>query len=48
LQFEIPEERDYSIEWSTQTIFYNYCKITGWKFVCSKCYDKVYALVQRP
>jgi hypothetical protein len=18
------------------------CRITGWKFVCSKCYDKVY------
>jgi hypothetical protein len=26
---------------------YSY-KITGWKFVCSKCYDKVYTLVQRP
>ncbi|MGB7638145.1 MAG: hypothetical protein WBL88_11305 [Nitrososphaeraceae archaeon] len=26
------------------------CRITGWKFVCSKCYDKVYnnMLVQRP
>jgi hypothetical protein len=25
------------------------CRITGWKFVCSKCYDKVYnILVQRP
>ena len=26
------------------------CKITGWKFVCSKCYDKVYnrMLAQRP
>jgi len=26
------------------------CIITGWKFVCSKCYDKVYnnMLVQRP
>jgi hypothetical protein len=27
------------------------CKITGWKFVCSKCYDKIYnncMLVQRP
>jgi hypothetical protein len=24
------------------------CRITGWKFVCSKCYDKAYALVQRP
>lgn len=25
-------------------------RITGWKFVCSKCYDKVYnnMLVQRP
>jgi hypothetical protein len=23
------------------------CKITGWKFVCSKCYDKIYVLVQR-
>jgi hypothetical protein len=23
------------------------CKITGFKFVCSKCYDKVYMLVQR-
>jgi len=28
---------------------YSY-RITGWKFVCSKCYDKVYnnMLVQRP
>ncbi|MFL6457412.1 MAG: hypothetical protein ACJ71G_10665 [Nitrososphaeraceae archaeon] len=24
------------------------CRITGWKFVCSKCYDKAYALVQKP
>jgi hypothetical protein len=24
------------------------CRITGWKFVCSRCYDKVYALVKRP
>ena len=27
------------------------CKITGWKFVCSKCYDKVYTYAiakQRP
>jgi hypothetical protein len=23
------------------------CRITGWKFVCSKCYDKVYLLLQR-
>jgi hypothetical protein len=23
------------------------CRITGFKFVCSKCYDKVYMLVQR-
>jgi hypothetical protein len=22
------------------------CRITGWKFVCSKCYDKVYTLLQ--
>ena len=21
------------------------CKITGWKFVCSKCYDKVYNML---
>jgi hypothetical protein len=21
------------------------CRITGWKFVCSKCYDKVYIYV---
>jgi hypothetical protein len=24
------------------------CRITGWKFVCLKCYEKVYVLVQRP
>jgi adenine-specific DNA methylase len=24
------------------------CRITGWKFVSSKCYDKVYLLLQRP
>ena len=24
------------------------CGVTGWKFICSKCYDNVYALVQRP
>jgi hypothetical protein len=24
------------------------CRITGWKFVCSKCYDKIYMLLQRP
>jgi hypothetical protein len=26
------------------------CRITAWKFVCSKCYDMVYKhmLVQRP
>jgi hypothetical protein len=23
------------------------CRITGWKFVCSKCHDKVYVLMQR-
>ena len=21
------------------------CKITGWKFVCSKCYDRVYNML---
>jgi hypothetical protein len=24
------------------------CRITGWKFVCLKCYEKIYVLVQRP
>ncbi|MFL6403108.1 MAG: hypothetical protein ACJ71M_06500, partial [Nitrososphaeraceae archaeon] len=26
------------------------CRITGWKFVCSECYDKVYnrTLLQNP
>ena len=24
------------------------CRITGWEFVCSRCYDKVYMLLQRP
>jgi hypothetical protein len=23
------------------------CRITGWKFVCSKCYDMAYMLMQR-
>jgi hypothetical protein len=23
------------------------CRITGFRFVCSKCYDKVYMLLQR-
>ena len=22
------------------------CRITGWKFVCSECYDKIYVLLQ--